>query len=195
MATTDFTNGVTLTDAAWFNDVDELDIDQIGTSGTPAANLAAVKDRVSRLVQRVEATPYTTYTSDATALPPDDSIPQSGEGLEVLTASITPKSASNRLIIEARVIMSADASRTLIAALFQDSTADALAVGMETSPAAGNMMTVFVRHEMAAGTTSATTFKIRAGTTTGTFYINGTDSARAFGGIASCRLSIMEYQA
>lgn len=147
----------------------------------------------SGFVQKVEATPYATYASASTALPNDDSIPQSGEGTEVVTVAITPKSTLHRLVIEAVVHMSGDASRTCIAALFQDSTADALAVAAETSPAAGNVMTVRLRHEMAAGTVSATTFKIRAGTTTGTYYINGTSSSRSFGGILACTLSVSEF--
>lgn len=144
------------------------------------------------VIRRVDATPYTTYTSDTTSIPNDDSIPQNTEGLEILTATITPQHAANRLVIEAVVHMSGDASRTCIAALFQDSTADALAVAVETSPASGNVMTVRLRHEMAAGGTSATTFKIRVGTTTGTFYVNGTNSARSFGGRLACTLSVTE---
>lgn len=146
----------------------------------------------SGVIKRVDATPYTTYTSDTTSIPNDDTIPQSSEGLEILTVAITPQHAANRLLIEGVVHMSADSSRTLIAALFQDSGADAIAVAIETAPAAGNMMTVRLRHEMAAGTTSATTLKVRVGTTSGTFYVNGTNVSRSFGGRLACTLSVTE---
>jgi len=48
-------------------------------------------------------------------------------------------------------------------ALFQDSTANALKATVDTITTANYNMTVTLRHEMAAGTTSATTFKVRIG--------------------------------
>jgi hypothetical protein len=51
---------------------------------------------------------------------------------------------------------------------------------------------------MVAGTTSATTFKFRAGTTTtvATSSINGRGGpANVFGGVSSCIITIQEYKA
>ena len=40
---------------------------------------------------------YTSNTDISSAIPIDDTIPQSGEGVEILTVSITPKSTTNKL--------------------------------------------------------------------------------------------------
>ncbi len=47
---------------------------------------------------------------------------------------------------------------------------------------------------MTSGTTSATTFKIRVGQNSGTFYVNGAPGGtRVFGGVASSTIIIKEY--
>lgn len=147
-----------------------------------------------KLVQRVEATPYTTWSTTTTAIPNDDTIPQNTEGSEYVTVTITPKSASNRLVIEACAsALSADGLRTVTGAIYQDSTANALAAAQITITAANYMAPLSVRHEMAAGTTSATTFKFRLGTAAGgTASINGNTSGRTLGGVNSVRISVTE---
>ena len=133
-----------------------------------------------------------------TTIPDDDTIPQITEGNEVITLAITPNSASNRLIITANVFHSAALTAcNIITALFQDSTANALAAVVQEKPNDANapFLTTLV-HEMAAGTTSATTFKIRAGANSGgTWTLNGWGGARRMGGVASTTLTIMEVAA
>ena len=80
-------------------------------------------------------------------------------------------------------------------ALFQDSTANALAaVGMYR--AGGDQMgTASLIYQLQAGTTSATTFKIRAGAHGGqNVQINGkgVGSTRVYGGVAYSALAVME---
>lgn len=136
--------------------------------------------------------------TNSTAVPTDDTIPQNTEGDEVFTAAITPKATANRLVIDVHILCStAAAGRGIVAALFQDTTANALAATGKSSRAADQMEVVSFQHEMAAGTTSATTFKVRAGNNTGSMYINGisTGPARIFGGVASSRMTITEYWA
>lgn len=145
-----------------------------------------------KLVQRVEATPYTTYTSGSYIIPYDNTIPQNTEGGEFITATITPTSSTNRLVIDCTFNGTPTTAATLSIALFQDSIADALrAAGSNFG--SGYHQVVSLHHEMAAGTTSATTFKIRAGTHTGgSLAINGTGANRIFGGVNACTLSVME---
>lgn len=162
------------------------------------ASASAVKKvllkRANRLVQRVEATPITTYASITTALPFDDTIPQSGEGAEVITVSITPTNATNRLVIRAQFCGTSNTATATIIALFQDSTADALKTAVVGHTANG-LVIINLVYEMAAGTTSATTFKIRAGNNTGaTTYVNGNLTSRQFGGNLACTLSVEEIQ-
>ena len=129
-------------------------------------------------------------------MPIDDTIPQITEGFEVITCAITPKSATNLLVIQANV----DIGYGTVAysggmALFQDTTAGALAgvawprVDIYLGPRA-------LVYKMVAGTTSETTFKIRVGPAgAATVYINSVpgDTGRVFGGVASTTLTIFEY--
>lgn len=146
------------------------------------------------VVQAVEGTPYTTYATIATDMPVDNTIPQNTEGDEVVTVSITPTSATNRLVIEAECFGMIDNAGTIAMAVFQDTTANALAATAEGG-AASSVVGLRIRHEMAAGTTSATTFKIRVGPSAAAanFYINGDSSARLFGGVGAARVRVTEY--
>ncbi len=138
-------------------------------------------------------TAYTTYGSATTQIPKDNTIPQNTEGDEIITQAITPKSATNRLRIECYFpVVTSDGLTTITMALFQDATADALAVAAIKADTATRALKL--EHEMAAGTTSATTFKIRLGPSTAqTIYINGSTTARLYGGISAVRLRITEY--
>ena len=149
------------------------------------------------VVQRVEGTPYTTYNSTSATIPTDDTIPQNTEGAEWATVTITPKNASNRLVIEAffSIVTTGTVAATACFALFQDSTANALAATGATQTAGGYISNAYVKHEMAAGTTSATTFKVRAGASSGNLYVNGGTAARTYGGVASVRISVTEISA
>lgn len=145
------------------------------------------------VVQAVEGTPNTTYSSITTAIPYDDSIPQSGEGGEVCTVTITPTSASSRLSIEAQFFGTSTGTGTVVA-VFQDSTASAIAAGVLTH-ASDVVTNGSLRFEMAAGTTSATTFKLRAGNNGGaTTYVNGSSGGRLLGGVGACRIKVTEIK-
>jgi hypothetical protein len=149
------------------------------------------------VIQHVYASIVTVVTT-TTTIPNDDSIPQSGEGVEVTTLEITPNHASNRLIIRACVPYDAPVDGSVeVLALFQDATAGALACsGNNVGATAGPGSTLFLQHEMAAGTTSATTFKIRIGSSdNNTLTVNGDASGRKYGGVLGANISIMEIKA
>lgn len=145
------------------------------------------------VVKVVEATPIATVVTLSATTPHDDTIPQNTEGTEVITVSITPSSATNRLRIEFDAPSIGTASTSQVtAALFQDSTAGALAAGYSL-PSGNSATTSRLVHEMAAGTTSATTFKIRIGVASGTAYVNGNYSGtRVYGGVSAARLRVTE---
>lgn len=133
-----------------------------------------------------------------TLIPNDDTIPQITEGIEFMTISYTPKSAANILVIEALALLSSSVAPAVMSiALFQDATANALNAGAETfttSALAPHM--VNLRHRMVAGTTSAVTFRIRAGAhTAGTTTFNGFSGGRMFGAITKSTIVIREYKA
>ena len=131
-----------------------------------------------------------------TTIPADDTIPQNTEGDEYMTLAITPTNASNKLVIEGLLHLANSSVGLLAAALFQDSTAGALAVGANSqNPTASTDTQVDVRYEMTAGTTSSTTFKIRAGLSgSGTTTFNGDTGSRKFGGLYSSYMRITEVQ-
>lgn len=168
-----------------------------GALGTPSSgNLANCTGYPVAIVQVVEATPVTAVVTCNVAIPVDDTIPQSGEGVEVITVSITPTSATNRLRIEFNCAAIGGTSSTIaIAALFQDATAGALAVSTAALPNSEAQGGPVLIYEMAAGTTSATTFKIRIGASV-TVYVNGEGSGgnRRYGGVSSARLRVTEIK-
>jgi hypothetical protein len=145
-----------------------------------------------RIVNVVEATPYVTYSSTGTAAIYDDTIPQIGEGSELMTVTITPQNAANRLRIEFSGNFCSSLNGDIVwQALFQDATANALAATSNEQRDALTHPSGLV-HEMAAGTTSATTFRIRWGSNSATAYVNGSNTTRKFGGIMAARLRVTE---
>jgi len=129
-----------------------------------------------------------------TALPYDDTIPQNTEGDEVMTLAITPKSATNKLLIRVNVFFASSGATQNAATLFQDTTAGALAAGQGYSAADGSQQISF-EYYMTSGTTSETTFKVRLGATGGTVTFNGGSGARKYGGVLASSITITEIKA
>lgn len=129
-----------------------------------------------------------------TVSPDDDNIPQNDEGDEYITLAITPTDTNNKLLIEASLNFASSVANHMVAALFQDTTANALASGGHRI-GANNLEQIFLRHEMTAGTTSSTTFKIRiGGESAGTTTFNGHGGARKHGGVLASNIRITEVQ-
>ena len=111
-----------------------------------------------------------------------------------MTRAITPKSATNKLVIEAWGIFANSATNNVTIALFQDTTANALAVSNTYQQAGSAMNNLYLCHTMTAGTTSSTTFRIRYGAASGTTSMNGTGGgARYFGTANKSGMKITEY--
>lgn len=128
-----------------------------------------------------------------TVIPNDDTIPQITEGDQYLAQAITPTNTINILEIGAIVFGSGSLGTQDIVAMFQDSTADALKATGARSEGGGALVTIPLFHRMRAATTSATTFRIRAGVANaGTFTFNGTAGTRAFAGTAQSYVRVQE---
>lgn len=174
---------------------------KLGTGAVTASKIgsgAVTHEKVAAgaVVQFVSAETRAMATG-STTIPADDTIPQNTEGFEVLTCAITPKSATNKLLIEATVCAShvTDTAR-IVAALFQDSTADALHCVSFSQSAAGGVSNNRFSFVMTSGTTSATTFKLRIGSgSAGTITVNGIGGARYYGGAMANTISITEFKA
>lgn len=155
---------------------------------------AAVASAGGGVVQH-QVTVSTTKTSSSSTIPYDGSAPQNTEGTQYMTVTITPTSATNRLEIRCSIpLVNISAPGRTTIALFQDSTASALTTNtMYHSAANGGGHLSFV-YSMAAGTTSATTFKIRYGGSTGTMAIlNDTAGTGIFSTSCQAVLSVTEY--
>lgn len=171
-------------------------------SGTPASRKSTIGQVIrsatmpaGSLIQAVDTVSGAMATG-TTVMPYDDTIPQNSEGIEFITRAITPTNSNNKLYIEAVVhVANSATSQRMTAALFQDTTADALAVGSTVNITANTQVPIIVYHSMTAGTTSATTFKIRVGGNgAGTTTFNGEAGARKFGGITWSWLRVIEVQ-
>lgn len=135
----------------------------------------------------------TAGATGTTIMPEDDTIPQITEGDEYITRAITPKSTTNRLFITGIIAVTASNVNSAVGAIFQDSTANALAGNELFVSVAGATSILTVFHEMAAGTTSSTTFRLRVGPAiAGTITVNGFGGARKLGGVSRSSLTVTE---
>lgn len=170
--------------------------DALGTpsSGT-LSNCTGYPAAQQTVVQVVEASPIVTVVTCNTTIPFDDTIPQNTEGTEVITVSITPTSGSNRLVIEFSCVGCHNGAGAYnVAALFVDTTSDAIATTANYSTH-GGFLPLNLRHELSAGSTSARTYKVRVGPNGGVYYVNGDSSAnREYGGVLSARLRVTEIK-
>jgi hypothetical protein len=163
-----------------------------GTSGWAA--LVSSEMPAGSVVQVVNTTTGSVETG-STTIPFDDTIPQNTEGDEYMTLAITPTSITNKLKIDVVCNISNDHASTKCVGLFQDSTANALAA-VAKSQGGSNWQTSFkFTYYMTAGTTSETTFKVRAGAQDGTTTFNGYNSGRMFGGVMASSITITEIKA
>lgn len=134
-------------------------------------------------------------STTTTAIPADNTIPQITEGGEFMTQAITPKATNNKLVISGVLFGSTSTTANLILALFQDSTANALGAWEMYNTTATAVLTVPFSYTMTAGTTSSTTFRIRAASAAGaTFTFNGSGGTQRFSTATKSYIQVTEYK-
>jgi len=113
-----------------------------------------------------------TSATGTTTIPIDNTIPQNTEGNQFITGTYTPRLASNLLQVDYKLQLTTSASGVMAAPLFQDSVANALVTPFQS-------MIISERYQLngkytaKAASTSATTFKVRAGlNSAGTWTLN-----------------------
>ena len=164
---------------------------QVLTAASLNANFSFAAGGV---VQQV-ATQVGTMATGTTLIPLDNTIPQNTEGDQYMTLAITPTSATNILLINVIAVVSNSVANTITMALFQDSTASALATVLMYQGTATGGLTMPLTHRITAGTTSATTFKIRIGALgAGTNTFNGTNGTAYYGGTLASTIVITEIK-
>ena len=126
----------------------------------------------------------------------DDTIPQVSEMHICMELAYTPIDATNELLITAFFMGSVSSDGNSVYGLFKDSTADALASWRDTEgdSAANKLGTHLVYFKETAGSTSARTYKVGLGGTTGAtaYFLGGQSSGRKLGG--SCYGNIIIYE-
>lgn len=163
-------------------------------SGTTLVFAAPAGGGGSGAVVQVKNVQTGAVATGSTIIPDDDTIPQITEGNEYMTLAITPTSATNKLKVD--VVFSGSNSngvQWMCAALFQDTTVDALAAAREYNQVATAYATVAFSYWMTAGTTSSTTFRVRGGAhLAGTTTFNGQGGNRRLGGVHMSSITITE---
>lgn len=161
-----------------------------------AARAAADALKLAGDVVQVANTQTGAMATGTTVMPNDDTIPQITEGNEYMTLAITPTNASNILLIEVVAHFASSAAQNFNAALFQDATANALAASEQFFGSTGSLYGMKFTHRMVAGTTSPTTFRLRAGgNNAGTTTFNGVSGTRVLGGVMASSMTITEIKA
>jgi hypothetical protein len=123
-------------------------------------------------------------------------IPQQTDGTQLLTVSITPKSATNKLRIHAVIPYSCGITGGAWFAFFKDSAAPAVSA-LILNQTAGFLWNAVLDLEIVAGTTSPVAIKLRYGTIDATYtvYINSASGTQYMGGSQRAVLEILEIQA
>ncbi len=120
-------------------------------------------------------------------------VPQQSEGDQYLSVSITPTNAESTLLVLVNCFVSNSAANNNVAALFKDAAVDALAATSQYQGQATGFNQLSLQHVMLAGSTDATTFKVRCGGSgAGTTTLNGSAGAGYLGGVACSRITVLE---
>ena len=206
-ATASAVNQVTVTNAATGNGVtvaatgSDTNIDLLLNpkgSGVVKANGTQVAVKNSKAIQQTIVTTSAATVTSNTAIPYDGTIPQNTEGAACsgLDTTITPSNSSSTLLIEAvlQVGNGGGGSRTGGAAIFRDSTANAVCATTFDFYTSGADGTISMMTTVAASSTSATTFKVRIGNdTTANMYLNRSNAqASLYGGVIFSSLKVTE---
>jgi hypothetical protein len=166
----------------------------------PALTGTVLTTATSGVVLQMVRSQTSANTSGSTAIPGDNTIPQITEGFEVLTATITPVSATSKLYVQAFIyaMESTNVSDDLVLALFRDSTANALSVGTSLNGSGGREVgaPMIATAYVDASSTASTTFRARIGTTgVSTVILNvvpGSVTYPKYGGVYVSSMTITE---
>jgi hypothetical protein len=140
---------------------------------------------------------YTTSANLTGVIPYDDTAPQSTEGDEILTVTLTPNSASSRVRITFSGWCTHNTSSTgVISALFIDSETSARRAMVAVPADAGSSATTYLVYEYAPGDTVEHTYKIRTGIPSSgggaSYRWNGSGGTRVFGGTSAAVITVNE---
>jgi hypothetical protein len=149
----------------------------------------------STSLAKPQSATYATNADLTTTIPVDDTIPQNTEGTEIVTVSITPSSASNKVRVRAYFYGQGNVSVSVMTgAIFRDSGASALTggIGYARSTATNTVMGAYIEVVDSPATTLAVTYKLRVGPDAGTMRLNGGTGGRLFGSALTVGIFVEE---
>jgi len=180
----------------------DIDASKLTTGTLPIARVADAAVTAPKLQNGV--TLQTVYAQTTSlievdgVIPADNTKPQNTEGDEVLTATITPSSATSKILVQALLTGTlGNAAGTITVALFKDSAASALAASW-VSGSSGFALTIPFAYQDAPNTTSAVTYKIRLGypgNGSGLYLNRGGLGAAIYNGSMTSSMTLTEIKA
>jgi hypothetical protein len=144
------------------------------------------------VMQRVY-TEFATPTSSTGTIPNDSTTPQITEGVEFMTRSISLLGSTSLIRVYAKLYYY-DAGSGAIAALFQDATANALAVDHKINSTVNFMQYFLIDYVLQGASTTGTTFRIRAGQVSGTGAVNALTSTGMLGNNLRSYMIVEEFR-
>ena len=158
------------------------------------ASLASAFSPAGAVIQTV----YSEYAANADLTGhfayDDTDAPSNTEGSELFSVSITPSSASNKILLRFSGTWSGVAD-TVTTALFQDTTAAAIfSTAGYFQGGVGCSTQISFEFMHSPSTTSAVTYHVRIGAISSTIRMNGTASARRGFGTAKTTLTMQEIK-
>ncbi|MCX8156700.1 MAG: hypothetical protein N3J91_09685 [Verrucomicrobiae bacterium] len=133
-----------------------------------------------------------TPTNTNAIIPVDDTPPLASEGLQVVSATLTPRTAAGFIQAQFSGMVYVGANVAVTAALFRSGEPAALAAVTDTLTV-GQLRQVTLAARVPAQSTNAQTFSVRIGPASATtIYLNGNASGRLLGGAAAQRLILTE---
>lgn len=144
-------------------------------------------------VARATLDTYTSFTHDMTSFTTSDTVPTDSNGVLLVTVTMTPKSATNLLLIRGHVNGQITTGNTAYVFVTRNS-GSAVAV---TTDHLANYFSIHLFGNVVAGSTTQTTFKLRMGHTSGFIHVNGSSGSgtRVGGGNQKTSLEIVEVSA
>jgi hypothetical protein len=133
------------------------------------------------------------YATLGTIMPNDNSIPQSGEGDEVLSLTVTPTNAASILNIDVQLHIGGGLGDQVGAALFVDATAGAIAAAAINNGNTAQIGTLRFNHLVSASNTTQRVYHVRAGSEAAAdAFLNGDATARVYGGVLVSSIVVTE---
>lgn len=138
---------------------------------------------------------YTNAVLISTPIPYDNTLPQAGEGTEIISLTHTPQAATNRIRVRFDGFATCQLQTVPVVAFLSVDGSTAVQAAAAHAASAGQATKISFEYEYIAGDTAAHTYSVRVGPGgASSIRFNGNASARVFGGAAAARMTVEEIQ-